>query len=100
MFNELVEFEVDVVVTHEEIDLIIDRFYDYYRKKKITNCFAEYMMEHFRCMSDDAYEFKSKVDLNFVLGELYLYELCDSRVEVNPRDTKKIIKKIKHELEG
>ena len=58
------------------------------------------MKEHFRCMSDDAYNFKSKVDLNFVLGELYLYELCDSRVEVDPRDTQKIIKRISKEIGG
>lgn len=51
-------------------------------------------------MSDDAYNFKAKVDLNFVLGELYLYELCDSRVEVNPRDTQKIIRKISKEIGG
>ena len=58
------------------------------------------MKEHFRCMSDDAYNYNSKVDLSFVLGELYLYELCDSRVEVNPRDTQKIIKKINKEIGG
>ena len=91
---------MEVVITHEEIDLIIDRFYEYYRKKKITNCFAEFMKEHFRCMSDDAYNFKAKVDLKFVLGELYLYELCDSRVEVDPRDTQKIIRKISKEIGG
>lgn len=58
------------------------------------------MNEHFRCMSDDAYNYNAKVDLNFVLGELYLYELCDSRVEVNPRDTQKIIKNISKEIGG
>ena len=58
------------------------------------------MKKHFRCMSDDAYSFKTKVDLSFVLGELYLYELCDSRVEVDPRDTQKIIKRISKEIGG
>lgn len=83
-----------------EISLILDRFYEYYQRKNITNYFADTMKEHFRCMSDDAYNFESKVNVSFVLGELYLYELCDSRVEVDPRDTQKIIKKISKEIGG
>ena len=58
------------------------------------------MKNHFRDMCIDAYDYDAVVNVEFVLGELYLYELTDSRVEVDPRDTKKIIKKISKELEG
>lgn len=56
------------------------------------------MKGHFRDMCIDATSFGCVVDVDFVLGELGLYELCDSRVEVDPRDTKKIIKKIRKEF--
>ena len=45
-----------------------------------------------------AYENGCVVDLDFVLGELAFYELIDSRVEVDPRETKKMVKKIRKEL--
>ncbi len=56
------------------------------------------MKNHFRDMVIDASTYKCCVDVNFVLGELKLYELIDSRVEVNPRDTTKIIKKLHKRL--
>ncbi len=58
------------------------------------------MIGHFRDMCIDAYDYDSVVTLAFVLGELGLYELCDSRVEVDPRDTKKVIRKIIKDLGG
>ena len=56
------------------------------------------MKNHFNDMSIDAYEHGAIVDLDFVLGELALYELLESRAEVDPRETKKIVKKIRKEL--
>ena len=57
------------------------------------------MKGHFRDMCIDAYDYDYIVDIDFVLGELSLYELIDSRVEVCPLDTKRIIKEIKKDLE-
>ena len=56
------------------------------------------MNNHFNDMCIVAYENGCVVDLDFVLGELAFYELIDSRVEVDPRETKKMVKKIRKEL--
>lgn len=56
------------------------------------------MKNHFNDMSIDAYEHGSVVDLDFVLGELALYELLESRAEVDPRETKKMVKQIRKTL--
>ena len=68
-------------------------------EENIPFAFTETMIGHFRDIIWDAIEFDSKIDLSFVLGELGLYELLDSRMEVDPRETKKILKKIRNKFE-
>ena len=88
------DYELNVTVTYEMINVIIDEFYAYYEKKKIIYAFYDSLINHFYDLVTVAVENDSLVDLDFVLNQLKLFELCDSCMEVDPRDTDKIIKKI------
>ena len=48
----------------------------------------------FNDLASVAIENDSVVDLDFVLSQLKLFELCDSMMVVDPRDTNKIVQKI------
>jgi len=85
----------DVALKDKELRIILDEFYNYYKEKKILICFEEAMIDHFNDIADDAYDESATLDFEYVLGELALYELIDSRVEVNPKETKKLIKSIR-----
>jgi len=100
LFNDLVDNGIEVKVFHEQIDYIIDKFFDYYKSKDIVDDFVVTMKDHFRDIYNDALDYGIIVTLDFVLCQLSIYELCESRVEVDPRETKKIIKKIRKELGG
>ena len=88
------DYDLDVFITEEMIRVIIDEFYTYYEKKEIIFAFYDSFINHFNDLATVAVENDSVVDLDFVLSQLKLFELCDSCMEVDPRDTDKIIKKI------
>ena len=88
------DYELDVLITVDMINTIIDEFYNYYEKKKIVFAFYDSLINHFNDLATVAVENSVTVDLTFVLNQLKLFELCDSMMIVDPRDTDKIIKKI------
>ena len=88
------DYELSVTVTQEMINVIIDEFYIYYESKNLIYAFYDSLINHFRDLATVAVENDSFVDLSFVLNQLKLFELCDSCMEIDPRDTDKIIKKI------
>ena len=88
------DYELDVLITVDMINTIIDEFYNYYEKKEIVFAFYDSLINHFNDLATVAVENSVIVDLTFVLNQLKLFELCDSMMKVDPRDTDKIIKKI------
>ena len=88
------DYELEVSITEEMIRVIIDEFYAYYEKKEIIFSFYDSFINHFNDLATVAVENDSVVDLDFVLSQLKLFELCDSCMEVDPRDTDKIVQKI------
>ena len=88
------DYDLDVSITEEMIRVIIDEFYTYYEKKEIIFAFYDSFINHFNDLATVAVENDSVVDLDFVLSKLKLFELCDSCMEVDPRDTDKIVQKI------
>lgn len=88
------DYELDVLITEDMINVIIDEFYAYYERKEIVYAFYDSFINHFNDLATVAVENDSVVDLEFVLNQLKLFELCDSMMVVDPRDTDKIIKKI------
>ena len=88
------DYELEVSITEEMIKVIIDEFYTYYERKEIVFAFYDSLINHFNDLATVAVENSVTVDLTFVLNQLKLFELCDSMMIVDPRDTDKIIKKI------
>ena len=88
------DYDLDVLITEEMISVIIDEFYAYYEKKEIVYAFYDSFINHFNALASVAIENDSVVDLDFVLSQLKLFELCDSMMVVDPRDTSKIVQKI------
>ena len=88
------DYDLDVLITEEMISVIIDEFYAYYEKKEIVYAFYDSFINHFNDLASVAIENDSVVDLDFVLSQLKLFELCDSMMVVDPRDTSKIVQKI------
>lgn len=88
------DYDLDVLITDEMISVIIDEFYAYYEKKEIVYAFYDSFINHFNDLASVAIENDSVVDLDFVLNQLKLFELCDSMMVVDPRDTSKIVQKI------
>ena len=88
------DYDLEVLITEDMINVIIDEFYAYYEQKKIVFAFLDSFINHFNDLATTAIESECVVDLSFVLNQLKLFELCDSRMEVDPRDTTKIIQKI------
>lgn len=95
ILNELEDDGGEVSLSDLELKTVLFEFYEYYRKKGILFCFEEAMVDHFGDIADDAYDEECVLDLEYLLGELALYELVDSRVEVNPKETKQLIKGIR-----
>lgn len=100
ILDELIDDGGEVTLTDDQLRVILDEFYKYYKKKEILYCFEDAMVDHFGDIADDAYDEDANMDLEYTLGELALYELVDSRVEVNPKETKKIIKTIRNKNNG
>lgn len=88
------DYDLDVLITEEMISVIIDEFYAYYEKKEIVYAFYDSFINHFNDLATVAIENDSVVDLDFVLNQLKLFELCDSMMVVDPRDTSMIVQKI------
>lgn len=88
------DYELDVIITKDMIDVILDEFYKYYESKEIVCAYYDSLINHFNDLAIVAIENDSCVDLCFVLNQLKLFELCDSMMVVDPRDTDKIIQKI------
>ena len=88
------DYDLDVLITDEMISVIIDEFYAYYEKKEIVYAFYDSFINHFNDLASVAIENDSVVDLDFVLSQLKLFELCDSMMVVDSRDTSKIVQKI------
>ena len=99
MVDTLIEdYSVSVIITSDEIDLIISSFYSYYESKNIIFSYLETMTNHFSDICFDVIEEEKSLTLDFVLKKLKLYELMESQVEVNPLETSQLIKKIRKEL--
>lgn len=92
------DYSVSVIITSDEIDLIISSFYSYYESKNIIFSYLETMTNHFSDICFDVIEEEKSLTLDFVLKKLKLYELMESQVEVNPLETSQLIKKIRKEL--
>lgn len=88
------DYNIICTISDSQLDYILDCFYQYYVEKEITYSYVENMLHHFRDMEIDVIESKRIFDVNFVLQELRLYELLESRVEVNPQDTKKMVQRL------
>lgn len=88
------DYDLEVSITEEMINVIIDEFYAYYDKKDIVYAFYDSFINHFNDLATVAVENDCVVDLAFVLNQLKLFELCDSMMVVDPRDTDKIVQKI------
>lgn len=89
------DYNLEVDINDLELTVILSKLYDYYASKEILYEFREYMIGHFEDIAITAIENNAKVDIDFILNGIKLYELLDSRVEVNPNETKKIISKIR-----
>ena len=88
-----------VLVTKEELKVIIDKFYDFYKKKKMELSFVDSILEHFNDMCMDVVDKDKVIDLDFILDGLALYELIDTKVEISPNDPKQLVKSVKEVLE-
>ncbi len=89
------DYGVTCLISDSQLDFILKIFYEYYVEKGIVFSYVDNMIHHFRDMEIDVIEEEGIFDVGFVLQELKLYELLESQVEVNPRDTKKIVQKMK-----
>ena len=92
--QELKEEGVNVTITSSEFQVILDEFYDYYKRKSILYSFVETMKAHLGDMMIDCSNENCSFDVEFVLEELKLYELLDSLLAVDPKDTKRIVDKL------
>ena len=99
IFESLVnDYDIEVKVPLRDVSIILDSFYEYYKEKEITGYFVETMIGHFEDIGIDANEEDAVLDHDFLLRELRLYELLDSRIEVNPEETKVFVKKLQEDF--
>lgn len=96
IMNTLQE-DYDIFCTLQEKDIyfILKEFYCYYEEKNIEYSFEENMIHHFHDMAIDVIGEDGIFDYYYVLDKLKLYELLESEISVNPKDTTKIIRKLK-----
>ncbi|MBR2828196.1 MAG: hypothetical protein IKE70_03090 [Bacilli bacterium] len=92
--EELKEEGIVVDIDSSQFKMIVDEFYDYYKRKSILYSFVETMKAHLGDMMIDCSNENCSFDVEFVLEELKLYELLDSLLAVNPKDTKRIVDKL------
>ena len=93
------DYLIPVSISRCELRIILNEFYNYYEKKQIQYHYIEMMTGHFEDIAISAIESNSIVDSNFILNQLQLFELLDSPVEVNPKETKKLVNSISKKIE-
>lgn len=93
------DYLIPVSITRCELRIILNEFYRYYEKKQIQYHYFEMMSGHFADIAITAIDNNSVVDSNFILNQLQLFELLDSPVEVDPRETKKLVRTISDKIE-
>ena len=103
--NEILEsleedYGVEVNIGEEELQVLLDAFYNYYARKQIIHSYYEMMTGHMEDIAIIATEENMAVDMDFVLDQMTLLELLDSPIEVIPKETRKVVKKIRKTLEG
>lgn len=94
------DYGVEVKVSKEEIKVLLEEFYNYYARKEIIHSFFEMMTGHMEDIAIMATEEDIPVDIDFILEQMKLLELLDSPIEVIPKETRKVVKKIRKTLEG
>ena len=92
--EELKEEGIVVDIDSSQFKMIVDEFYDYYKRKSILYSFVDAMKAHLGDMMIDCSNEKCSFNVEFVLEELKLYELLDSLLAVDPKDTKRIVDKL------
>ena len=93
IIKEAKEYDIKVELTKKELKTIIKEFYKYYEKKKIVFAFQDSMIKDFNNIVDNVVDYE-KVDLFYVLDKLNYYELIESRLEIKPKETSKVLKRI------
>ena len=93
------DYLIPVSISKCELRIILNEFYNYYEKKQIQYHYIEMMTGHFEDIAISAIESNSIVDSSFILNQLQLFELLDSPVEVNPKETKKLVNSISKKIE-
>ena len=93
------DYQIFISISKCELRIILNEFYRYYEKKGIQGYFLETIKGHFEDLSIMAIENNNFIDSDFILNQLRLLELLDSPMEVDPRETKKLILSISKQLE-
>lgn len=57
------------------------------------------MIGHFEDIAESAIEEHNEINLDYILKGIELFELLDSRIEINPIETRNVLKKIKKTIE-
>ena len=95
------DYNIPVRIKKREIKVLLEEFYDYYEKKGIQYAYREMMIGHMEDIAISAdQEEVGLVDIGYILRNMKLLELLDSPMEVVPKETKKVLKRIKSKLEG
>lgn len=92
------DYDLNVSVNPLELIVILNMFYDYYESKGILYDFKEYMIGHFEDIAITAIENGDDITTEYILNGIKLFELLDSRIEVNPKETAKVIQKIRENI--
>lgn len=92
------DYGLKVSVNPLELMVILSMFYDYYESKGILYDFKEYMIGHFEDIAINAIENGDDITTEYILNGMKLFELLDSRIEVNPKETTKVIQKIREKI--
>ncbi len=92
------DYDLKVSVNPLELMVILSMFYDYYESKGILYDFKEYMIGHFEDIAITAIENGDDITTEYILNGMKLFELLDSRIEVNPKETTKVIQKIREKI--
>ena len=93
------DYELEVKVKQRQIHILLEQFMKQYEKNEIVYWFYEMMTGHFEDIAITAVEQDAKVDIDFILNQLTLFELLDSPVEILPEDTRNTVKQIRKTLE-
>ena len=93
------EYCIPIKISKVELRIIICEFYNYYEKKELQYLFFEIMKGHFEDISITAIENKDTINSRYILDSLQLFELLDSPMDVDPRETRRLIEKVRVKIE-